>query len=223
MASSKPKRCEGRNWTIIGYPNDSLPDDYHSLLDGLHLAYAESPLHCPESTAPEEERKPHIHFVFQFQGNKSFDQIKKISDLLHAPIPKLVDNPRSMVRYLIHADHPDRQQFEAGFNAITYHGGFFFDEEKLRSSAEFDTVVWDIVDFCLENNITEFGKLVRIIRDNDLHEWKYVITRRNTLFLSTFLKSNHFSQKECSNDERINLLNAKLNEITNGLVKIQDP
>lgn len=71
----KVKDDRSRNWTFIGYPNESLPENYAEILDELHIAWVESPVHDKDTNPDGEIKKTHIHFVVSFEGNKSFSQI----------------------------------------------------------------------------------------------------------------------------------------------------
>lgn len=46
-----------RNWTMIGYPGDSLPENYREILnDQLHLSWCESPVHDADVNGNGEEK-----------------------------------------------------------------------------------------------------------------------------------------------------------------------
>lgn len=185
----------GRNWTFIGYPGDSLPDDYASVLsDEMHLCWAESPVHDADLNGDGSEKKRHIHFIVCFDGNKSFEQIKDITDRLNCPIPQLCRNVCSMVRYMIHLDNPEKHQYKK--EDIKCHGGFEVEDYFGRSLAENRTILKEIVTFCRDNEIIEFSTLVDIVLDIGNDDWVDIITCRNTLFLSVYLKSRRFLSNE---------------------------
>jgi len=181
----------GRNWTFIGYPGDSLPDDYSSILtDEMHLCWAESPVHNADLNGDGSEKKRHIHFLVTFEGKKSFEQIREITDRLNCPIPQQCRNVRSMVRYMIHLDNPEKHQYKK--EDIKPHGGFALEDYFNRSQSENRTILKEILAFCVDNHITEFSELVEVVFEMDNNDWIDIITCRNTLFLSAYLKSKYF-------------------------------
>lgn len=193
------KNSRGRNWTFVGYPGDSLPDDYVSILsDVLHLCWCESPVHDADLNGDGSEKKVHIHFIVSFEGNKSFEQIQEITDRLHCPIPQLCRNVRSMVRYMIHLDNPDKHQYKR--EEIQVHGGFSIDEYFSRSQTENRDVLKEILKFCVDNQISEFCDLVEAVFKMDNNDWIDIITCRNTMFLSAYLKSKHFREQDALRD-----------------------
>lgn len=191
------EKCQkrGRNWTFVGYPGDSLPDDYSSILsDEFHLCWCESPVHDADLNGDGSEKKKHIHFILTFEGLKSFEQICEITDRLNCPIPQLCRNMRSMVRYMIHLDNPDKHQYKK--EDIKAHGGFSLEDYFNRSQSENRDILKDILSFCMDNHITEFCQLVEVVFQMGNNDWIDIITCRNTMFLSAYLKSKHFRDSE---------------------------
>ena len=185
----------GRNWTFVGYPGDSLPDNYSAILtDELHLCWCESPVHDADLNGDGSEKKKHIHFVVSFDGLKSFEQIEEITQRLNCPIPQLCRNVRSMVRYMIHLDNPEKHQYKR--EDIKTHGGFEIEEYFGRSQTDNRNILKEILQFCVDNHITEFAQLVEVVFELDNNDWIDIITCRNTLFLSAYLKSKHFRDSQ---------------------------
>lgn len=188
-----------RWWTFVGYPGDSLPDNFTEILNGeMHLCFCQSPVHDKDLNGDETEKKDHIHFVVYFDGKKSFEQVKEITDRLHCPIPKPVLNPRGMVRYLIHIDNPEKAQYRE--EEILCYGGFSIEEFFKKSNAAYREVLFDILDYCRDEHITEFWDLVMAVRDKGFTDWFDVLSNRNTMFLSAALKSKRFKEREETED-----------------------
>ena len=192
-----PKRA--RVWSFIGYPEDSLPDNYREILcDEMHLCWAESPVHDADLNGDGTEKKKHIHFIVAFEGMKSFDQVCEITERLHCPIPQICRNPRGLVRYFIHIDNPDKHQYKV--EDIKCYGGFEIDDYFKKSGSEMRQVLREIQEFCIDNDIHEFGKLADIVFQMNNLDWYDAITNRYSLFLSQYLKSKHFMLKEEMNN-----------------------
>jgi len=184
-----------RVWSFIGYPDDSLPENYAAILsDELHLCWAESPVHDADLNGDGSEKKKHIHFILSFEGMKSFEQVEEITERLHCPIPQKCRNARALVRYFIHLDNPDKHQYRE--EDIKCHGGFEIDEYFKKSNAQLRDVLKEILTFCVDNQISEFCDLVEAVFALNNDEWIDIITNRNTVFLSAYLKSKHFKVKE---------------------------
>lgn len=99
-----------------------------------------------------------------------------------------------MVRYMIHLDNPDKHQYRR--EEILTHGGFAVDGYFARSQTENRDILKEILTFCADNDITEFCSLVDAVLRMDNNDWIDIITCRNTVFLSAYLKSRHFSRNE---------------------------
>lgn len=191
MAQDKRARV----WSFIGYPDESLPENYAEILsDEMHLCWAESPVHDADLNGDGSEKKKHIHFIVTFEGMKSFEQVKEITDRLHCPIPQKCRNPRGLVRYFIHLDNPEKHQYRV--EDINAHGGFELEDYFKKSNAENREILKQILDFCYDNEITEFCDLVEIVFKTGNDEWLDIITNRNTIFVSQYLKSKHFKMKD---------------------------
>ena len=126
MSKKYPLDEKGYKWTFIVYP-DSLPKEWIKKLDNELIKTAISPLHQPEIDGKEEERKkPHYHIILDYgKSVKTRRQIHEIcKDLLNGTECKKVQSPIGIYEYLIHKNHPDREQFEKGFEEITHLNGF---------------------------------------------------------------------------------------------------
>lgn len=202
----------GRNWTFVGYPGDSLPDNYAAILsDEMHLCWCESPVHDADLNGDGSEKKKHIHFIVTFEGNKSYDQMQEITDRLNCPIPQQCRNMRSMVRYLIHLDNPDKHQYKR--EDIKVHGGFELDDYFSRSQTDNRNILKEIMTFCVDNHISEFAQLVEVVFELGNNDWIDIITCRNTLFLSAYLKSKRFWDVEREGKEKLKNRVAAIKEI----------
>ena len=112
--SNSNDRC--RNWAFILYP-DSSPSNYIDILRSLMVQACISPLH-----APTDDLKPHYHVVLLFGSVKSYEQVLSITKLFNGSFPIPVHDIRQYVRYLIHADNPEKEQF-SGMEQIQTFGG----------------------------------------------------------------------------------------------------
>lgn len=187
--------ARSRNWSFIGYPNESLPENYREILcDELHLTWAESPIHDKDLNPDGEIKKPHIHFIVCFEGNKSFDQIKEISDRLGCPVPQKVSSVNGLIRYFIHKDNPEKFQYNK--DDIKCYGGFDIDSYFAPTASQYQEMIKDILNFCIDNEIYEFNNLINFVLQMGNSDWLYILTSRNTSFFVHYLKSRKFELKE---------------------------
>ena len=65
-----------------------LPEDWLSKCRALLIDILISPLHDMDVLPDGQKKKPHYHVIFKFSSNKSFEQVKSITDQFNAPIPQ---------------------------------------------------------------------------------------------------------------------------------------
>ena len=197
----------GRNWTIVVYP-ESVPKDWRSKLDDLHIAWIESPLHDKDTNPDGTIKKAHWHVLLLFDGLKSFEQVKEIANSINAPIPQRVESARGMVRYMIHLDNPEKYQYKQ--SDIIGHGGADVESYFALTATNRLDILKDIVLFIRENNITEFSDLTFYAIENN-SDWFDVIANHNSIFLRNLLSSMRNKQqdnldKPISRDEQVKML-----------------
>lgn len=178
-----------RNWTFVVYP-DSAPANWRDMLDELYTAWIESPLHDKDVDLDGEFKKPHWHTLLLFEGKKSFEQIKQITDSVNSPIPQKVGSAVGLVRYMIHMDNPEKHQYSQ--SEIIAHGGAdlskYFQPDTTKVKKEIQHLI-------REKGFTEYRHLMDYLLDNDMSiEWD--IASRNTLFFNSYLASNRHGGKK---------------------------
>ena len=144
-----------------------------------------SPLHDKDLNADGEPKKPHWHVLLTFKGNKSFEQVKEITNSLNAPIPQACKDIRAYARYLCHLDNPEKAQYEVS-DVESLGGADYLD--KIKSAADTDTAVSEMMDWCIEQGCYSFFRLSNYARKNRT-DWFRVISSSRTVFLVAWLKS----------------------------------
>jgi hypothetical protein len=189
-----------RNWNIIVYP-ESAPENWRDVIDKLHIEWVESPLHdrdLNETADDDVEKKPHWHCTLLFEGNKSFTQIKEITDSINAPIPKKCASVKGSIRYMVHKDNPDK--FQYNWYEIKCHGGADLEKLCAPTFTERQVILGDIADFILDNDVYEMKVLSKFIRENGLSDWFNIVTSCNTLYINSLLSSQRHSRKSDDTD-----------------------
>lgn len=206
-----------RLWTCILYPDDLRRKKYdiNSCLSSLNIPLCLSPLHNPdEKTAskvvndnefdPNKQRKKHYHLLLAFEGKKSFTQVCKImnsifNDHVGWSIPMEVFSAKGLVRYFIHLDNPEKQQFPAKWQAITCYSGFKIDDYFEPSSSEKYFYIREMKRYCRDHNIYEISDLMDIADDLHPDTWGYILSMCSTLPLKVYLDSRRYiHEKEIS-------------------------
>lgn len=180
------KDDRARTWTFIVYP-ESAPENWRELLDEYHVPWVESPLHDKDINPDGSVKKAHWHVILLFDGKKSYEQVKELTDAINAPIPQKTANTKGLVRYLIHMDNPEKYQYKR--DEIVCHSGADVDEYFALSSSLRRAVLWEIVEFIKENEIDNFSDFIGFCLETDNRDWFDVAMNHNTLAINKLLDS----------------------------------
>ena len=175
-----------RNWTFVLYP-ESAPEQWRTYLDDMHIQWVESPLHDADLNGDGTQKKPHWHVALLFEGNKSFEQIKEITDALNAPIPQKIASIRSMIRYMAHIDNPEKEQYK--ISDVIGHGGVDVAEYLKPSSLARYEIIREMITFIKERNICEYTTFMNYACEYE-PEWFYLLCDSATYVISQYIKSN---------------------------------
>lgn len=138
----------GRNWWIVVYP-ESLPENWKEIISTEPVAI--SPLHDKDVNADGTKKKPHYHIVFNYKGNKSFEQMDEMARALRAPIPERISGLTGAVRYLTHMDNPEKYQYDN--TEIQVFGGFDLESCLALSTGDKRQALKEMLGFISDNNI----------------------------------------------------------------------
>lgn len=174
-----------RIWQCIVW-SDSAPKDWVSVIKKFQVPFVVSPYHDKDIKEDGTLKKAHWHVIFIFEGKKSYDQVKEITDSINAEFPVKVLSPRGAFRYLCHLDDKDKYQYHKdeiqcynGADPRTYLG---------FSQTEIDIAKDEIQRFCLAHNIVEFCVLCDYAMLNE-PVWNYVLKNVATNFFTKYLQS----------------------------------
>ena len=185
-----------RNWTFLVYP-DSAPKDWREIIENEHIAWIEGPLHEGESKATLDnwdEIKPHIHVMLMYEGNKTFDQVKIITDKVNAPIPQMVASASGLVRYMIHLDHPDKKQYSE--SDIKAYGGADVVAMLRPSSSSRYKLVGEMMSFINDQAVSELSDLMDYARDNRFNDWFPLLCDNSAYVIGEYIKSCRYKWTE---------------------------
>lgn len=187
------KDSRTRTWGCIVY-TDSAPENWRTLLDEHHIAWAESPLHCFDVNPDGEVKKAHWHIALSFEGKKSVDQVKDILKEVTTCLPIPLNSLRGYVRYMAHMDNPEKYQYPV--EQIIGHGGLDV-EDLLRISASARyRIVGKICEYAAEHEILYFSDLAEYCARERPEDWYPVIVDMNTYFISNYIRDLRAKRKD---------------------------
>lgn len=184
--SSQKADDRSRTWTFILY-EDSAPGNWSDLLDEMHIEWVESPWHDRDINSDGEPKKKHKHILLLFQGKKSYEQIKQITDNLNSPIPQRCHSAKGTVRYMAHLDNPEKAQYST--SDIKGHGGVDV-SDMLRpcASARYE-LIREMMRFCKEEHIVEFQDLLDYAMQERFEDWFPLLCDNSSYVLGQYIKS----------------------------------
>lgn len=173
-----------RVWCNIIYP-ESMPENIWDILSGLKIPVAVSPLHNPD----EETTKQHYHVVYKFSGKKTSDSVQFIRELTKGTYLQPVNDIRAYVRYLIHLDNPEKQQFDSDPGKIKRFCGFPFGTIFEMDSFDAEEHLSGLFDYIKQNGIIEYAELIdRLVDDGELQYFN-LATKKYALSVTRYLTS----------------------------------
>lgn len=186
MARKKASEDRTRNWSFILYP-ESAPEDWRDILNDLHIAWVESPLHDRDVSADGSPKKPHVHVLLLFDGVKTYEQVCSIIEPLNVTIPQRVQSAKGLVRYMAHLDDPNKAQYAV--SDIVGHGGADVAELLKPTSSSRYALIREMSDFVRQNGITEYYQLYFYAMDNRYDDWFPLLCDSATYALNALIKS----------------------------------
>lgn len=184
--SSPTKDDRTRNWTFVAYP-ESAPEAWRDVLDEEHIQWVESPLHDKDTNADGTPKKPHWHILLLFEGNKSYEQVKELTDKLHATIPQKCASAKGLVRYMAHLDNPEKVQYDKG--AIIGHGGVDVAEYLKPTSSSRYQLIGEMRQWVNETGCVEFCDLFDYAAEERFDDWFPLLCDNSAYIMGEFIKS----------------------------------
>ena len=189
---TKKKEQRSNKWAFLIY-QDSAPENYLDILEGLHIPYVLSPWHDKDvNKSTGEIKKAHKHGALFFETLKSYSQVSDLlKDKLNSPAHvEVVMSPKGMYDYFTHAENPDKSPY----NIEDIESGCGFELDKFIAEQATDEFLNDIIDLIEENHITEFEDLVKYARENNYLLLSLIIDK--TYLFARFIDSKRFKARQ---------------------------
>ncbi len=186
---AKDNREKRRYWAFIYYPESPIKD-YKTYLQEHGATRIISPWHDEDiNELTGEQKKKHKHIILVYDGPQTRKAVETLIEPFNSPIPIPQVSIRGAVRYLTHANNPEKKQYRIEDIELV---GLKSIEEVIDLSAEEVAVIWRwIKETCTNENITEYSILVDYTLDHGfIQEFNYCIN--HTLPVNAYLTSKRF-------------------------------
>lgn len=183
-----------RNWTFLVYP-ESAPENWRNIIDNEHIQWVESPLHDKDDNADGEQKKPHWHVLVLFEGKKSYEQVKELTDKFYATIPQKCASAKGLVRYMAHLDNPEKFQYDKG--SIIGHGGIDVAEYLKPTNSSRYQLIGEMRKWVNDTGCVEFCDLFDYAAEEHFDDWFPLLCDNSAYIMGEFIKSrrNRVPQK----------------------------
>ena len=128
-----------------------------------------------------------------YDGNKSYEQIKEITDSLGQPIPQKVQNIRGVIRYLAHIDNPEKAQYDK--DSIEGHGGIDIQSYLRAQSTDRYSILREMTEYIREHDIIEYCDLVDVALSEHYEDWFPLLADTNCMYISSYISSRRNSKR----------------------------
>ena len=184
--TKRKKETRTRIWTFIVYP-ESSPENWVDILNDMHLEFVVSPLHDQDKNATGELKKPHWHVLLMYNGVKSYDQVKEITDMINCPRPERCHNAKAMVRYMAHLDNPDKAHYK--IEDIRAYGGVDIQELLRPTTSERYSIIREMIEYVRNEQIIELQDLIDYAIAERYDDWFPLLCDSCTYVVNQYIKS----------------------------------
>lgn len=194
------ERLTSRYWEVLIYPDSILWNWKIIWNNNIVLPLAVSPEHDPTQNNEVDvdlENKLHYHAILRYPNSTTESNIQQLMNQIYssgkAPKPIKVYSLIDRYRYLVHLDHPEKQQFkdpgdsdEVALKKIECHCGFDIDLYKEFDGVEVQKMMDEIEQIIQEKKfitlralceylqIRHRGDLMRVLRSHHNYFNQYI-------------------------------------------------
>lgn len=183
-APTPDEPSRSRTHATVVYP-ESAPSDWRDILAGMHIPALISPLHDRYTNPDGTTKKPHYHVMLMYTSVKSRRQAMEVISQIGGVGDEMVRSQSSYARYLIHADDPDKAQYDAA-NVIALSGANY---EVVAQMSKDENTVREMVLYIRDNQITSFADFTELCAMNNEEWFRVMVSKNKTYFLREYIKS----------------------------------
>lgn len=180
-----------RNFATVVYP-ESAPQDWLEKLADLKIESLVSPLHDKDKNPDGEPKKAHYHVILMFETVKTTEQVKEITEKIGGVGVEKINSLRGYARYLIHADNPEKAQYEK--TDIKQIGGADYESICSLASDKY-AAIREMIQYCTTNEIISYADLLRYAAEQN-ENWFRCLCDNGTVVMKEFLKSLAWEQMQ---------------------------
>jgi len=190
----KEEKVKARYWAFIVYP-DSVPENWHDILQKTGLEFAISPIH--DKDLKGDEGKPHWHVIAIWGNTTTGATARRVAENVNATLPTSVSAIKGYYAYLTHKNQQDKHQYLE--SDIRFINGFRIENYVELSSSEVEEMLDSLEDIIITNGITEYANLIEYLKDNNMITERR-IARRHTYHLNAYLRSRRYRVERMNTD-----------------------
>lgn len=191
-------------WTLIFYP-DSAPAEWPELLSQLHMKIWVSPIHNEDKWTEADEKKdakrkagtmkkPHYHLIAQYEVQVDRTEFLADFSCLNGPKDvKAVKSLISMVRYLVHADDPEKAQYQK--SDVRTFGGAEIDLVEQLGSHERHEALKAMRKFIRDRRIVDYCDFVDYCDECEA-TWAALLDDNSSYTIEKYIKSRRYKMQE---------------------------
>lgn len=176
----------GRNWAFVVYP-ESLPSNYEEVITDLGLPMCFSPLHDKDVNPDGTVKKAHYHVICYYENATTAKSVRdNVTSKLNGTIPIKLESMTGMYRYHVHADNPEKYQYDD--KDRKFFNGFDTNKVEAMTYYEISKYLMEIQQIIRDKHVTEYADLLDLLLDSDLRNlWD--VAKNHTILLNTYISS----------------------------------
>lgn len=185
-----------RNFATVVYP-DSAPADWQSILSDLCIPCFVSPLHDSDKNPTGEDKKPHWHVMFMFEGVKTYEQVDEVVKKIGGVGLENLQSIRGYARYLCHLDNPDKHKYNVD-DVVSFGGADY--TSVIGLAVDRYKAIKEMMNFCKDNDIHSYAVLCDWCSENRM-DWFRLLCDNASYVIKEYIKSLKWTNKEGDNND----------------------
>lgn len=193
----KASEARHRNWQMLLYP-ESCAEDWKEFLNEIGVSWIASPIHDKDLNDDGTVKKEHFHLYVTYAAQVNYKQVNEdVAIPLGAVFPDLdnvvvIKDMKTAICYLTHDGFSEKAQYSQAL--ISKSPSFDIDRFTQITEDEQDRILFEMIDYIEDNDITELCDLIYYCKINNM-DW-FRIVKHKTIFFSHYITSRRNKKKE---------------------------